>query len=116
MISELNLQSVVYVCPVVVSSLLEQLLEMEANPVAVAEELAAVTVTVVDGCVLAEASRAASLSSASFARFASTPVPAARPMTAAANTAMMMERMKTRNVQPQTVFLLFCGATDSPGA
>lgn len=45
---------------------------------------------------------AASLLVASFALFASTPVPAARPITAADNMAMMQERTKTSRLHPQS--------------
>lgn len=43
------------------------------------------------------------LDSASFARLASIPVPAASPMTAADNNATIIERMNTNRVQPQMV-------------
>jgi len=43
---------------------------------------------------------------ASFARWASMPVPAASPITAADNRAMMHERINTSRVHPQTVRLL----------
>jgi hypothetical protein len=108
---------VVYVWPVVVCPGFEQLFVRDAKPVGVADGTEPVTVTVlVAGFALIEALSAASFVSASFARFASTPVPAARPITAAANTPMVMERMKTRNVHPQIIPLdLFPGAaaTDS---
>lgn len=52
-----------------------------------------------------EALKAASLLLASLARFASTPTPAARPMTAADSRAMMHERIKTSRLHPQTTLL-----------
>lgn len=63
-------------------------------------EAGAVTVVV---AAAPPALRAARLDSASFARLASTPVPAAKPITAADNNAMMAESMNTRSVQPQIV-------------
>lgn len=63
-----------------------------------------------------EARAAASFASASLARLASIPVPAANPTTAADNIAMMTERMKIAVEQPQMVALLVlrpgsdCGA------
>ena len=50
----------------------------------------------------------ASLVVASFARLASTPVPAASPITAADKRAMIHDRMKTRIVQPHIVPLDDC--------
>jgi hypothetical protein len=44
---------------------------------------------------------------ASFALFASIAVPAARPITAADNTAMTQESTKTRSLHPQTMLFDF---------
>ena len=49
-----------------------------------------------------EAFRAATWAAASLAWFASMPVAAARPMTAAESMAMMTARRKTRRLQPHT--------------
>ena len=84
----------VYTVLLTLSGLLEQPSSMTAAAVAVAA-----------GAVLAvaeatEALRATRLEDALFARCASTPVAAARPITAAERKAMMHERMKTSRLQP----------------
>lgn len=76
-------------------------------------------VDVADGAdtvtVLVALVAAASCDIASFARLASTPVPAASPMTAADNNAIITERMKTSNEQPRIVpFLCLPGSECAP--
>jgi len=75
--------------PVTVSGWTEQLLSIDAN------EGAAVAVA-----LGGSACRLASEASAWLARWASTPVPAARPTTVTARMAMTIDNTKTRTVQP----------------
>lgn len=99
-----------YVVPVTPFGLPEQLLSKSANAVLVAapdDDVVAVTVTVVVA-ELPPAVARARRSSAVLALLASTPVPAARPITAADNRAMMVHKMTTKTPQPQNLpFLLF---------
>lgn len=93
-----------YTVPVVPSALSEHPLSRSLN-----EGLAvalAVTVTVLVGPAAAsEAFRLANLFVASFARFASTPVPAASPMTATDKRATMQESMNTSMLHPHITSL-----------
>lgn len=87
-----------YVVPVTPSGLPEQFSSIEAHDVLVAPVAEAVTVAVATAEAVARAKR----SSAVFALLASTPVPAARPTTAANNRAMMAHKMVTKTPQPQS--------------
>ena len=92
-------EKALYAVPLVPSGSLEQPLSIALNEVAVGVAVGAADVADADADVL-EAFSAASLAVASFARFASTPVPAASPMTAADSSAMMQDRMKTSVLHP----------------
>lgn len=95
------LQSEEYVVPLTPLGLDVQFLSSALKDVAVA--LGAVTVVV---AAAPPALNAARLDSASFARLASTPVPAANPITAADSNAIINESMKT-NVEHPHIVLLF---------
>jgi hypothetical protein len=100
--------------PLTPSGLLEHPLSISLNEVALGTTVVTVLVGAADDI---EALSAASLFVASLARFASTPVPAARPMTAADSRAMMQERMKTSRLHPQiTPFDLFVDGSGSVAA
>jgi hypothetical protein len=78
--------------------------------VAVEEAVVAVPVAVAVAVAVADANEAlscATLRSASFAWLALTPVPAARPMTAADSSAMMAHRTNSNTGQPQRVPFFF---------
>lgn len=99
-----------YVFPVTPSGLPEQSSSRAANDVlvAAADDAVTVTVAVADVLPVARAKR----SSAVFALLASTPVPAARPMTAADKRAMIAHKMNTKILQPQSLPFLFPPETD----
>lgn len=94
-----------YVVPVTAFGSEEQFLSSCANDVVVAAAApVAVAVAVADA---SEELSWAALASAVFALLASTPVPAARPITAAESRAMMVHSTKTRTVQPHIVPFFF---------
>jgi hypothetical protein len=86
-----------YVVPVMPSGLLEQPLSRSLNAVVVG---LGVPEDVLVGFEAIDELKAASLVSALLARFASTPVPAASPMTAADRRPMMQESMNTSRLHP----------------
>lgn len=86
--------------PVTPAEFVEHPLSTSLKPVGVA--LGADTVTVVGEPP--DALIAANRDSASFARLASTPVPAANPITAADRMAIMRDRVKTKTVHPNIRF------------
>jgi hypothetical protein len=91
-----------------------QFLSIELKSIDVEVADGADTVTVLVAMAL-PAFTAASFDNASFARLASTPVPAASPITAADSNAMITERMKTNNEQPRMVpFLCLPGSECAP--
>lgn len=96
--------------PVTPSGFEEQLRSRASYEVLVAVEEAVVAVPVAVAVAVADANEAlscATLRSASFAWLALTPVPAARPMTAAESSAMMAHRTNSNTGQPQRVPFLF---------
>lgn len=79
--------------PVTPAEFVEHPLSTSLKPVGV--DVGAITVTVV-----ADALITASRDSASFARLASTPVPAANPITATDRMAIISDKMNTNTVHP----------------
>lgn len=95
-----------YVVPVTAAGSEEQFLSSAAHDVLDAAAASPVAVDVAVADARDELSSAA-LASAVFARLASTPVPAARPITAAESRAMIMHSTKTRTVQPHILPFFF---------
>lgn len=80
--------------------------EFVEHPLSIALESVDVGPGAVTVTVAGEALSAAKRASASFARLASTPVPAAKPMTAVDKRAMIMDRINTSTEHPN----IRCGA------
>lgn len=99
--------------PVTALGSAEQFLSSWANDVLVADAASPVAVPV---AAANDEVSSATLSSAVFALLASTPVPAARPITAAERRAIMTQRTKTRVVQPHIVPFFFFPPSDEAGA
>lgn len=93
-------EKTLYVVPETPSGLVEQSSSMSAHAVLDAD---GATVLVTVAVAAPEAVALARRLSALLALFASTPVPAARPTTAADNRAMMAHRIKTKALQPHSV-------------
>lgn len=101
-------EKALYVVPVTPPGFPEQLSSMSANDVLVGTEDVTVTVAA------ARDAEALALASAALARCASTPVPAARPTTAAARMTMTTHSTNTRVVHPRMVPLFFFVLAPSP--
>lgn len=101
--------------PVTADGSVEQFLSRSAHDVLDGAAASPVAVAVAEAEARDELS-SATLASAVFARLASTPVPAASPITAAESRAMMVHSTNTRTVQPHIVPFFFFPPSAGPCA